>query len=459
MSGGFASEEDLGILPPAPTEEGVQLSNEAAERSVIGAILLEPERLWEVLERLSPAMFSDPALATVWQAMADLGQKGEPVDAISIGEHLRKTGRIDARVTLALPHVLMGEAQTAANVGYHAGIIDDLAKRRRIIAAASHLEGLAKGSEDNPEALIESARAILDEAAASMAVGSQRIGEGLEALIEALDLKPGEAPDFQRTPWAELDQVIGGWRPGGLYVIAARPGRGKSALALQIARGLAQSGGVGFISLEMGQEELLKRLVASDGRVRMDPLVDQRLTKNDWLGFAHAAPAIRDLDLYVRTDIDSPLQMISWARSMHRLGMRALVVDYLQLLRSDERQESREAALATITRSLKRLAQQLGIPVILLSQLNREGSQRKGKAARPQITDLRGSGAIEQDADVVLLLHREEDETDLEIHVAKNRHGREGSFELQWQGSHTRAISKEWSPTALLNEQEARHGE
>lgn len=432
-----------------------------AERSVLGGVLLDSDVVWAVLDELTPADFGDPALGTVMEAIVELAKAGTPIDPITVWDHIERTGRANARVTMPLLHELTAEVPTAANAGYYAGIVADRAARRRLAGVAESIGSLQSAPGD-AAGLIESARALLDDVATRTARAPHKIGDRvrLEALVDALDDKT--ARRAHPTPWPSLDRIIGGLRPGALYVIAARPGVGKTVMGLQIARHLATHGDVGFVSLEMPEAELLKRLVASTGSVSMSALENQQLTDHDWKSFALAAPAIEALDLYVRDDLATPMQIVSFARTMHRGGrMRALVVDYLQLLTADERVESREAELSAMTRAFKKLAIALDIPVVLLSQLNRAGAMRRGKGSdRPQLTDLRGSGAIEQDADVVMLLHREKPkDAVLAVEVAKNRQGPDGSFELLWQGQHARAIHKEWTHTALLDYPEAPNGE
>ena len=448
--------EPEAVVPEAsPTEgEGVALTNEVAERSVVGAVLVSADVIWEVLELVRPGDFNDPALAAVMEGVLELAREGKPVDAITVDDHLRRTGRLKGNVTTVLLHELAGEVPTAANAGYYARIVSDLAKRRRLAGTALQMSDLAVAAGD-VESVIESARALLDEVAVRTAPALEPIATGakIEQLVDELADDAGKRT--LATPWPALDRIIGGLRPGTLVVVAARPGVGKTVVGLQIARELAQAGPVGFVSLEMRERELLKRLVASTGSVSLTALENQQLTETDWRSFALAAPALQQLELFVRDDLHTLAGVLAFARTLHRQGrMQALVIDYLQLIRADERAESREAELSSMTRAFKLLSLALDVPIVLLSQLNRQSTQRKGKGAdRPQLSDLRGSGAIEQDADVVLLLHREKPkDAVLGMAVAKNRQGPEGLIELEWQGAHARAVPKVWSPTALYDE-------
>lgn len=426
-------------------------ANVQAERSVLGGVMLQPSIAWDVIDVVRAADFSDPALGKVFEAIVELANGNQPIDAISVADRLQRTGRTDARVTPVLVHELVAEVPTGANADHYAKIVRDLAKRRRLQEAALTIQGLPS-AEGDAEALIERARAVIDEVSTTTVTRLHRVGDTLLGLADALK----ERPTFEPTPWPALDRYLGGFRPGGLYVVAARPGVGKTVIALQVARRLAEHGPVGFVSLEMPEPEIQKRLIASMADVSMEALMNQQLTDTDWHSFNLARQAIGQLDLYVRDDLETEMQVTSFARTLHRQGgMKALVVDYLQLLRTEERHESRRLEVEAMTRAFKKLAQRLGVPVVLLSQLNRQGAQRKGKAAEPRLEDLRDSGSIEQDADCVLLLHRDESRNaELKVSVAKNRHGKQGDFALLWEGQFARAVPKKWSPTGALLEQE-----
>lgn len=432
----------------------VQIADVRAERSVLGAVMLDAAVVWDVAEHLRPADFSDPSYGAVYEGMLELANANRPLDAIAVGDHLRRTGRTNDRVNDVLLHTLTSEVPTATNAAYYAGIVSDLAKRRRLQAVAQQIAALPTAQGD-VEGLIESAREAIDDVSTATVRAPRKIGDrvALDGLVEALD----EKPQFVSTPWPALDRIIGGFRPGGLYVVAARPGIGKTVVGLQVARELAKSGPVGFVSLEMGEHEIQTRLVASMGSVTMDTLTNHQLTESDWHRFADVRAELERLSLFVHDGLSTSLQVVSFARTLHRMGgMRGLVIDYLTLLRTGEKHESRRLEVEAMTRTFKQLAQRLGIPVILLSQLNRQGLARgKGKPAPPRVEDLRESGSIEQDADVVMLLHRESARSgELKVFVAKNRHGSEGEFALGWEGQFARAVPKKWTPTGLLNEKE-----
>lgn len=429
-----------------------QIADAAAERSVLGGVMLDGTVVWAVAEQVRPTDFADAAHGTIFEGMLELANSNRPLDVIAVTDHLRRTHRMNARITVELLHTLTSETPTATNAAYYAGIVSDLAKRRRLQAVAQQIAALPTAQGD-VEGLIESAREAIDEVSTATVRAPRRVGASMLDLVAALD----EKPSFVPTPWPALDRIIGGFRPGGLYVVAARPGRGKTVLGLQIARELAKAGPVGFVSLEMGEAEIQTRMVASMGSVPLDTLTNHQLTETDWHRVSDVRAELEHLDLFVQDAFSTSMQVSSFARTLHRQGgMRGLVIDYLQLLRTGEKHESRQLEVSAMTRTFKQLAQRLGVPVVLLSQLNRQGMVRgKGKETPPRLEDLRESGSIEQDADVVLLLHRETLKSgELKVFVAKNRHGSEGDFVLGWEGQFARAVPKKWSPTGSLLEQE-----
>lgn len=423
-----------------------------AERAVLGGMMLEESVLWEVLGAVRAGDFSDPALAKVFEAIGELAHAGDPVDVISVTDRLQRTGRMDARVTPALPHELTSETPTGANAPYYAGIVADLAKRRRMAAAGQQLIDMA-GGEGDVEGMVERARGVVDEVSAATVSQVAPIGARLDSFIEELDEKPRMSP----TPWPALDRLIGGFRPGALYVIAGRPGKGKSAIAGQIAYELAKQGTTGFVTVEMGEEEVLQRIVSAVGSVPFSAITNHQMTHPEWRAFAVAEPMIRALPLYVADRIRVFTQVASFARTLHRKGdLQGLVIDYLGLMTSGEKHTDRRLDLEAVTRGAKVLAKQLDIPVFLLAQLNRAAVVRgKGKEVAPIITDLRDTGSLEQDADCVILLHRDEQRNRvLEMNVAKHRQGPTGRIELKWEGGYMRASEKDWGATALLDEGE-----
>lgn len=437
-------DEGAGRIPP---------HDMLAEQSVVGAILLgSKQALDDVSEQMRPDDFYQPRHEVILTSALALTARGLPVDVVTVGDELQRTGKVAQAGGHAYLHHCASVVITPANAGYYAGIVAEKAVLRRLVEAGTRIVEMGYASEGDTSALVEHARAEVDGVSSKIARSSEPIG----SLIEDLAAQLEEKPELTPTPWPRLDGIIGGFRPGALYVIAARPGKGKSALAAQMGVELAKRGPVGFLSLEMGRMAILQRLVSMLGEVPLPALVNHQMTQTDWNSFARvAAPVLRGLPLHVEDAGGWTMtQVASYARSLHRDGgMQGLIVDYLGLLKTDGQHRERHLEVASITRACKELATALGVPVILLSQLNRQGIARgKGKETPPVLTDLRESGAIEQDSDVVVLLHREDRSSVLEVNVAKNRHGPTDRFELKWEGRFVRAVSKEWSATALIEE-------
>jgi len=426
-------------------------ADEAAERSVVGSIMMSQRANEDVTEAMRPEDFYQPRHETILRAALALTRRGAPVDVITVGDELTRAGLVAQAGGIPYLHECVAAVTTPANAGFYARIVAEKATLRRLVEAGTRITQMGFASEGDAAALVESARAEVDGVTPRTVQVSAPIGSLLDEMVDAL----GEKPQLTPTPWEALDGILGGIAPGRLYVIAGRPGKGKSVIATQLAFALAQHGPVGYVSLEMSRMEVLQRLASCIGSIPLTALVKSQLTDTDWNSMARVVrPALADLPLEVRDDIRSLEGVLSFARSLHRRGgMQGLVVDYLQIMDAPAgRSQDRRHEIDAITRACKELAMALGIPVFLLSQLNRQGVARgKGKEAPPVLSDLKESGAIEQDADIVLLLHREEPKGSvLEVNVAKHRQGPQGLIELLWEGQFARAVTKVWAPTAMF---------
>ncbi|MFB9283138.1 replicative DNA helicase [Pseudoclavibacter helvolus] len=428
------------------------LHNEEAERSVLGAVMLHPDAIWEVRDVLSPADFHDPKLEVVAAAIWRLTDRSEPCDVIAVSQELVA----DHRVDVTLVHDLAGGTPTWVNADYWAGIVREDALRRKLVESAARIGGLASDGTPAAEA-IDAARAIVDAIGNTDPGRAGVIGDSFGQWLNDLH----EQPRYVATPWWDINELVGGLRATTLTVIGARPGQGKSVVGLQLALELAKVGDVAFVSLEMSRDDIMNRLVAQLANVPLGALVNHQVSQPLEANIHQVAERIRSLPIHVATsdEVQTLAQVKAYARSVAREAARAgrqfagVVVDYLQLMTSGGQVESRQVEVAGFSRALKMLAQDLDAPIIALAQLNR-GNQKLGtKARKPQLSDLRESGAIEQDADVVLLLHRDERDAphDLEVIVAKNRHGKQGTATLDWQGQFARALSREWDPTRFIN--------
>lgn len=416
-----------------------------AERYVLGAVMLSRPALDEVAEILQPADMSTPMHETIYSAVRRLHDRDEPTDTVAVADELIRSGALVGNLDAAYLHGLTDAVSTASNAAYHARIVKAASIRRRVLAAAERAAAVVNDETIPTEDVVELARAAFDEVDVDTVQGVDAIGDWFSSFAASLTEKPSYTP----TPWYDLNQLIFGVRDGGMYVIAARPGGGKSIMAVQMALALAKQRPVLFVSLEMNREEIAARAIASMAQIFIGSLNKHQLTDSEWHEFAKHRPALEALPFVIvdSSEVSTIPQLKAKVRAVRRRYKQnpVVVVDYLQLLNTHEKVESRQQAVAGFSRALKLSAQQWRVPVIALSQLNRGGAQRKGKAAEPQLHDLRESGAIEQDADVVMMLHRtpkpgQADE--LKVIVAKNRQGQEGDVSLVWQGQFSRVLSK-----------------
>jgi len=424
-----------------------------AERSVLGGILLDNNALSTASEILTAEDFYGRANALMFEAMLELGRKGEPVDLITLRDwlvdrgSLQKAGGDEHIVTLT------ETIPTVANIAHHANIVRDKAVVRRLIQSCHEIA--AKGYGDYGDV----AEFVDDAESQVFAVSKQKsaspyehikdvVIRTFEQVTEAAERK--QAITGLPTGFTKLDKMTAGFKPGELIIVAGRPGMGKTALAMNIAMNAcaARSAPIVCFNLEMAKEELARRLLCSEARVDGGRLRTGGLTRDDWTRLTSAAGTLTNMPLYIDdTPAISVMELRGKARRLkaeHDLGM--IVIDYLQLMRAGTKVESREKEVSEISRSLKALSKELRVPVVALSQLNRGVETRSGKDKRPQLSDLRESGAIEQDADVILFVYREEfynrDDPDLrgmaEIIIGKQRAGPVGIVKCRFFHEYTR---------------------
>ena len=399
-----------------------------AERALIGAVILD-SRVLGWLE-FNPRDYHEPLYEALHSAAQALREAGQPADAITIPERAQRlhVGKIDP----TLGHTLAGEVPSAASAGYYADLVTKEAQRRRIRATAVKLNQLA--DEGDPDVALEEAQAEMDRIRAAAGQQAVRfIGDTLDDTIDTLS----QAPQFTPTPWESLNQLIGGYRPGAMYVIGARPASGKSIYALQSAVGLAKHGSVAFISLEMSTYDLQKRAISNIAQVDGMRLQNHSLSEWDWDQIAKHRNELRELPIAILDQSVTIQQMRRFITSVHRRKpLAGIVLDYLQILDpppGDRR--SKNEYVSAMSRALKLLAMELHVPVIVLSQLNRNSTARAD--GLPVLSDLRDSGAIEQDADAVVLLHRDPDPEkahEIKMLVAKNRRGGTGAKTFDFKG-------------------------
>lgn len=441
---------DGASLPTGIRADALPPHNLEAERGVIGSALQDRHAADEALAIVQPADFYRDSHRLIWEAVAALRGDGQPADAITVAESLTRAGvylkaggdeTIEACV-LSVPH--------AANAGYYAQIVRQKAIARALVEAGEATRREVYANRYTADELLERAEARVFAVANAAVVGDTTTAAALApAVLDRIAARQAGQFSGLTTGFAGLDEMIDGFHPGQLIVLAARPGCGKSALAGDFARWIAIDCGrpVLFVSLEMAGCELAERFIAALADVDAHAMRTGQLAPVD-LESCRAASA--DLGLSRLLIDDTPIRTASQIaanalRAKARDGIDLVVVDYLQLVEGEDRRgASRQEQVTRISRRLKVLAKQLGCPVLALSQLNRKPEEREG--GRPRLSDLRESGAIEQDADVVLLLHRPEliDPNDrpgeADLIVAKNRNGATGAIKLRFRKSRVKFV-------------------
>jgi replicative DNA helicase len=425
--------------------------NLEAEESVLGAILLldSPAMYGVVIEEaLKPDDFYRDQHRIVFEAMRDLYDQARPIDTLTLVEHLRQTGKLDALGGEAFVHRLAGPVPSAANVQQYAHIVKDNALLRRLMNTTYRIQASVANRDAEPRDLVDRAeRDMLDVAHDDRQKDFRPIDEVLHAELEKLHelSKHGTAVTGTPTGFKDLDELTGGFQPGNLVVIAARPSMGKSALVTNIAESVAIDARrpVALFSLEMSETELAHRFIASQSRIRGDELRKGKVANTRWPKIIEASSRLAQAPLFVDDSSDiGLLEIRAKARRLHQRepgGLGLIIIDYLQLMRADGRIENRVEQVGQMSRGLKILARELDVPVIALSQLNRGVEARTDK--RPMLSDLRESGSIEQDSDLVVFIYRDEyynkEETEeegiAELIVSKHRNGPIGTVRLTFR--------------------------
>lgn len=418
-----------------------------AEQSVLGAMLLSREVIPDIADILDGGDFYRPAHETIYRTILSIHADGKPVDALTVNDELSKMGEVTRTGGAAYVHELTSVVPAAVSGAYYAEIVAHAATRRRLVAAGRKIQDLA-GSGGDVDEIVEASRREVDLTSRATGTAVQSFGETIDVMLGSLDEEINHRP----TPWAAVNDIIGGLRPGALYVVGARPSVGKSVVAMNLACELAKHGSVAFSSLEMSNNDVQIRAVSADLNLDVSRLIERRLTPGDWGKIRERRATWQDVPLFVDDRSGVTITDIKrFARSVHRRRpLAGLVVDYLQLMaqpHGDKR--PRHEFVADMSRQLKIMAMDMQIPVIALSQLNRASESRQDKM--PMLSDLRESGAVEQDADVVILLHREimgDAKYDMSMLVAKNRHGATGLAEVQFWGQYSKCLDKGVTPQA-----------
>jgi len=424
----------------------------AAEQCVLGGMLLSKDAISDVLEVIRPADHYRPAHQIVHETIMDLYGRGEPADAVTVAAELTKRGDIGKIGGAPYLHTLIASVPTAANAGYYARIVRERAILRRLVEVGTRIVQLGYAGDADADELVDRAQAevysVTERRVSDDYLPLSEIMPGALVEIESIGSRGGTMTGVP-TGFADLDALTNGLHSGQMIVIAARPALGKSTLALDLARAASIKSRLASVifSLEMSRNEITMRLLSAEARVPLHSMRTGQMSDDDWTRLARRMSEVADAPLFID---DSPnMSMMEIRAKCRRLkqqhDLRLVIIDYLQLMSSPKRVENRQQEVSELSRSLKLLAKELNVPVIAVAQLNRGPEQRTDK--KPMLSDLRESGSIEQDADVVILLHREdayERESpragEADFIVAKHRNGPTTTVTVAFQGHYSRFV-------------------
>jgi replicative DNA helicase len=409
-----------------------------AEQSVLGGMLLSKDAISDVVEILRERDFYRPAHELIYDAIIDLYGRGEPADPVTVSAELTKRGDLVRAGGAPYLHTLISSVPTAANAGYYAKIIRERAIMRRLVEAGTKIVQLGYTDEGEVDDAVDQAQAEV------FAVTERRESDDYvqlsqlmpEAYDEIEKIAAGVTGQGVKTGFKDLDALTNGFHPGNMIVLAARPAVGKSTLGLDIARyaSIHKRETSVIFSLEMSRSEITMRMLSAEARVPLNNIRSGRLSEEEWARMARRMGEISDAPMFIDDSPNLSLMEIraKSRRLKQRHNLKLIVIDYLQLMTSGKRVENRQQEVSEFSRQLKLLAKELNVPVVAISQLNRSPEQRSDK--KPMLSDLRESGSIEQDADVVILLHRED------LYDSQNRSGEADLIVAKHRNGPTRTI-------------------
>lgn len=429
--------EDIGRIPPHSVE---------SEQSILGSILLDKEAIITVTETIKPEDFYKEAHKIIYECMMKLNNKNEPIDLITLTEELKKQGHLEDIGGISYITSLSTIVPTTSNVKYYADIVKEKSVLRKLIRVSNDILNLGYDSSIKVEDILEKAeKQIFDISQEKSSEDFQTINSVLMDTYDMIEKLYTNKEDITgiTTGFDDLNKKTNGLQRTDLILVAARPAMGKTAFSLNLVQNAALKGdaSVAVFSLEMSKEQLVQRMLSAQSHVELKKIKTGNLDENDWPRIIDAMSVLSNANIYID---DTPGIKIGELRSKCRKlkiekGLDLILIDYLQLMEGDGGNESRQQEISKISRSLKIIAKELNCPVVALSQLSRAPEQRSDH--RPMLSDLRESGAIEQDADIVMFLYRDEyyhpdsERKNIgEIIIAKNRHGETGSVELVWLG-------------------------
>ena len=418
--------------------------NLEAERSVLGALLIDEDAIVQVVEDLLPEHFYSPNHGRIYEAILALFERREPVDMITVTDELKKMGALGEVGGAGYLAELSSSVPTSAHMAYYGKIIRECALKRQLISVAGEISGLGYEGESEASGLLDQAEQKL------FSISQKHLRRGFTAVRETLEVTFDQLDELHRNPesirgvptgLSSLDDVLAGLQDSNLIILAARPAIGKTSLATNIAQFAAVEKRipVGIFSLETSKEQLVYRMLSSQADVDGWRLTTGRLEEDDFKRIGEAMGELAEAPIFIDdTPGASVMEMRTKSRKLQlEHGVHLIIVDYLQLAKG-RGLENRVQEVSEISQALKNLARELNIPVLALSQLSRAVESRA--TPRPQLSDLRASGSIEQDADVVMFLYREDDEnrSDVRLLVAKHRNGPTGVIPLYFRGERTK---------------------
>jgi replicative DNA helicase len=444
----------MSMIPDVSRSTERMLPNDMlAEQSALGGMLLSQEACAEVFESVKGSDFYAPKHELIFEAVANLFGKGEPIDAITVTDELMKQGNLVKAGGADYLHTLTSIVPTAANAAFYAKIVQEKATLRRLVEVGTKIAQLGYANEGDVEDLVNEAQErVYQVGGASVTEDYVGLSTSIEAAINEIESAQKRGGDMVGVPtgFIELDDLTHGFHPGQLIIVAARPAVGKSTIALDFARHAAVKANKPtiFFSLEMGRAEIAMRLLSAESNIYLQNMRKGAIGDNEWARLAQVRGQINDAPLYIDDSPNLTLVEIraKCRRLAQRVGLKMVVIDYIQLMTSGKKVESRQQEVSEFSRALKLLAKELQVPVIALSQLNRQAEQTKDK--KPEISHLRESGSLEQDADVVILLHREgigerdhPRAAEADIILAKQRSGPTGTVTVAFQGQYSRFMN------------------
>ncbi len=424
----------------------------AAEQSVLGAMMISKDAIADVAEVLRGADFYRPSHETIHNAIIDLYGRGEPADMVTVANELQRQGELQRVGGAPYLHTITSSVPIAANASYYAGIVREKAILRRLVDAGTRIVQFGYAGAGDVDDLVDQAQAevyqVTDKRNSEDYAPLSDIMDGVLDEIEAIGNREAGLYGVP-TGFADLDDLTNGLHAGQMIIVAARPAVGKSTIALDLCRAASIHNNLTsvFFSLEMTKSEITMRLLSAEAKVPLNHIRNGQLSEDDWTKLARKMGEVSSAPVFID---DSPnmtmMEIRAKARRLkQRHDLRLVVIDYMQLMTSGKKVESRQLEVSEFSRQIKLLAKELEVPIIALSQLNRGPEQRSDK--RPMLSDLRESGSLEQDADMVILLHREDlyerESTrpgEADLIVAKHRNGPTRDITVAFQGHYSRFV-------------------